>query len=186
MVRRRIEECQWFLVYDIIEAVYRYLRRQDNSGGIPVEGAPHAPAFEKDVNRYLVHAGIGWQLVNGQVLARGDEEFQKVVENAASQLDETARPTAANHMKSAVKALSERPRANTAGAVAHATSAVECLLHDITGEAMTLGKYLDKHSSLFHPALKKALDGCMALLQMRARGTGEKEANRRLPKLNLP
>jgi hypothetical protein len=24
---------------------------------------------------------------------------------------------------------------------------------------MTLGKYLDKHSNLFHPALKKGLDG---------------------------
>ena len=39
------------------------------------------------------------------------------------------------------------------------TNAVECLLNDITGEAMTLGKYLDKHPKLLHPSLKKALDG---------------------------
>jgi hypothetical protein len=36
---------------------------------------------------------------------------------------------------------------------------VECLFNDITGEAMTLGKYLDKHPKLLHPSLKKALDG---------------------------
>ena len=30
---------------------------------------------------------------------------------------------------------------------------------EITGDAMPLGKYLDKHSILFHPALKRALDG---------------------------
>src|SRR2546430_4084219 len=29
--------------------------------------------------------------------------------------------------------------------------------HDITGQAMTLGGYLDKYPQLFHPALKKAL-----------------------------
>ena len=49
--------------------------------------------------------------------------------------------------------------ANTPGAVSHATNAVECVLHDITGQEMTLGGYLDKYPQLFHPALKKALNG---------------------------
>jgi hypothetical protein len=33
------------------------------------------------------------------------------------------------------------------------------VLGEITGEAMTLGEYLKKHSGLFHPALKKGLEG---------------------------
>ena len=32
-------------------------------------------------------------------------------------------------------------------------------MSDITGEAFALGKYLDRYPALFHPALKKALDG---------------------------
>lgn len=88
----------------------------------------------------------------------GDAVFDDAVANAWAHLQE-GRPTAAGHIQFAVKALSERPRANTAGAVAHATSAVECVLHAITGEAMPLSKYFDKRSERFHPALKKALDG---------------------------
>lgn len=97
--------------------------------------------------------------MNGKVITRGDDAFQQVVAAAAAQLHESQRPTAAGHIQSARLALSVRPKANTARAVAHATSAVECVLNAITGEAMTLGKYLDKHQSLFNPALKKSLDG---------------------------
>jgi hypothetical protein len=159
-VRRRIEQCSWFAVYDVAEAVHRFLVRQDrknaSAGG---EEKSSAPAFVQEVNTYFVKTGIGWQLLNGEIVTRGDDGFQEAVNTAASQLEESQRPTAAGHIKSAIRALSERPAANTPGAVSHATSSVECLLNDITGEAMTLGRYLDKHPKLFHPALKKALDG---------------------------
>lgn len=147
-------ECDWFKVYDIIEALYATLLKRDER-----LFEKNAPGFEKELNDAFVEEGIGWQLVKGQIVARGDEGFQKAVKTAASQLQENQRPTAASHIQSAVRALSARPKANTPGAVAHATSAVECLLHDITGHAMTLGGYLDKYPQLFHPALKKALNG---------------------------
>jgi hypothetical protein len=147
-------ECDWFRVYDIIEEFYASLLKRDER-----QFEKNAPAFEKALNDAFVEEGIGWQLVKGQIVARGDEGFQEAVKTAAVQLQENQRPTAASHIQSAVRALSERPKANTPGAVAHATSAVECLLHDITGQAMTLGGYLDKYPQLFHPALKKALNG---------------------------
>src|ERR1019366_719847 len=100
-----------------------------------------------------------WQLANGEVVQRGDGAFESTIREADAVLVKSGRPTAAGHLKSARRALSERPKANTAGTVAHATSAVECVLGEITGESLTLGKYLDRHSKLFHPALKKALDG---------------------------
>lgn len=81
------------------------------------------------------------------------------MKTAVAVLEEDTKPTAAGHMRFAISALSSRPRANACGAVAHATSAVECVLGEITGEETTLGKYLDKNPGLFHPALKKGLDG---------------------------
>jgi hypothetical protein len=92
-------------------------------------------------------------------VARGDEAFEGTVKSAVAALEGDAKPTAARHLQFAIAALSARPKADTSGAVAHATSAVECLLNVITGEALTLGKYLDRHPDLFHPALKKGLDG---------------------------
>jgi hypothetical protein len=142
-------ECEWFKVYDVIEAIDHDVRgRAVNFGD-----------FAKAINQCCVEEGIAWQLINGQIVARGDEGFQEAVKTATAHLQGSSRPTAASHIQYAVRALSERPQANTSGAVAHATNAVECLLHDITGQAMTLGGYLDKYSHLFHPALKKALNG---------------------------
>jgi hypothetical protein len=159
-VTRLMDECEWFKVYDIIEALHAAMSKQDN---ITRKTAPRyantAATFAAELNGFFIEEGVGWQLVNGQIIARGDEGFQEAVKTADSQLNKNQRPTAASHIKFAVKALSERPAPNTSGAVAHATSAVECLLNDITGQEMTLGRYLDKHPSLFHPALKKALDG---------------------------
>lgn len=159
-VHRLLYGCDWFKVYDIIEAVCAAMAQQDN---ITKKTAPKygntAPRFAGQLNEFFIEEGIGWQLVNGQVVARGDEGFQEAVKTAYSQLNDNQRPTAASHIRFAATALSERPMPNTSGAVAQATSAVECVLHDITGHEMPLGKYLDKHPSLFHPALKKALDG---------------------------
>jgi hypothetical protein len=78
------------------------------------------------------------------------------VDFAVAHLRTFGRETAAHHLRFASEALSQ---GNRSGAVSQATNAVECVLGDITGEAITLGKYLDKHPSLFHPALRKALDG---------------------------
>jgi hypothetical protein len=119
-----------------------------------------AARFGRAINDFFVHEGIGWQLDGeGKVVTRGDENFTESVEGAISLLDATERPTAAQHLRSSRQALSQRPIPNTAGAVAQATSAVECVLHDITGKSMTLGKYLSAFPNLFHPALRKGLDG---------------------------
>jgi hypothetical protein len=148
-VEDHVYGCEWFKVYDLIEAF-------DKATG---EQGDFKKDFPNAINDCFVEEGIGWQLVKGKIVTRGDEGFQQAVNMAVSQLRDTQRPTAAGHIQSAIKVLSERPKANTPGAVSHATNAVECLLNDITGEAMTLGKYLDKHPKLLHPSLKKALDG---------------------------
>ena len=103
--------------------------------------------------------GIGWQLVEGKIVTRGDEVFEDTVKTAVAVLEKDAKPTAARRLHLAISALSTRPKADTSGAVTHATSAVECVLGEITGQKTTLGKYLDKYPTLFRPTLKKGLDG---------------------------
>jgi hypothetical protein len=152
-----IAECPWFRVYDVIEAIYQALSLPVDDGTRIVKD--HAPQFELQINEYFCYAEIGWQLRNGLITTRGDDAFESTISTAVDILEQAQRPTAAGHIRSAIAALSSRPKPDTSGAVAHATSAVECVLGDVTGATMPLGKYLDKHFSLFHPALRKGLDG---------------------------
>jgi AbiJ N-terminal domain 4 len=150
-----LKTCEWFHIHEIIEGLYIVIREKNwrsNPGGYSF--------FAKKINDAFVAQNIGWQIdQNGNIVTRGDETFERTVTTAVSVLAEDQKPTAAGHLGAALSALSVRPQANTSGAVAHATNAVECVLGVITGETMTLGKYLDVHRDLFHPALKKGLDG---------------------------
>jgi len=61
-------------------------------------------------------------------------------------------------LDNAINALSARPTVNTSGAVTHATSAVECVLGEITtGKKKGFSEYLQENPGLFHPALKDGL-----------------------------
>jgi AbiJ N-terminal domain 4 len=153
--KRRIQECEWFRIYEIIESIYTLLSEKDR-GSFNY----YAGSFVTAVNDAFVAQNIGWQLdYDGKVVTRGDEAFERTVNTAAAVLEESSKPTAARHLHFAISALSTRPNPNTSGAVALATNAVECVLGEITGKAMTLGKYLDKYPDLFHSSLKKGLDG---------------------------
>lgn len=90
---------------------------------------------------------------------RGDEAFENTVKTSVTALAKENKPTAAQHIESALHALSTRPKPNTSDAVSNATKALECVCGEITGTSMTLGDYLKKNQNLFHPALKKELEG---------------------------
>jgi AbiJ N-terminal domain 4 len=150
--RRHIQSCDWFHIYDIIEGVYRLLDKK-RSGY-----SSYTTPFVRAINEALLEQNIGWQLsYDGHVLTRGDEAFEGTITDAVSVLVADGKPTAAKHLKFALNALSTRPKANTSGAVSHATSAVECVLGQIA-EGATLGDYLKK-PGLFQPTLKKGLEG---------------------------
>ena len=153
-VQDLIYGCEWFRVYDVIEALQAHFLDDYGGGGTKV-----ASPFVDEVNSFFLEKGIGWQLVNGEIVTRGNEAFESTVKTAVTVLEADEKPTAAGHLRFAINALSARPRPNTSGAVSHATNAVECVLGEITGKAMPLGKYLDKYPDQFHPALKKGLDG---------------------------
>jgi hypothetical protein len=163
-VRELISGCDWFYVYTIVEDIYEWFTNADEFDPAPDELADDVPAdraeaFESQINSFFEEQGIGWQLKSGEIMTRGDEAFEGTVMASITVLKKDKKPTAAGHLQNAISALSTRPTPNTSGAVAHATSAVECVLGEITGESTTLGEYLNKHPELFHPALKKGLHG---------------------------
>jgi hypothetical protein len=60
-----ITECEWYLVYDVIEALAQKLDKK------------YLDRFQSELNDYFKANGIGWKLENGQIETRGDETFEK-------------------------------------------------------------------------------------------------------------
>ncbi len=96
-----VYRCEWFEVYDIIEAIWKTLKKRDEVG----YDDEQAPVFEQKVNDLFVRKGIGWQLVDGVILMRGDEAFEGGVKSAREVLKEDGRSTASKHIHEALLAL---------------------------------------------------------------------------------
>lgn len=154
VIKRVLLGCEWFRLYDLIEDVFDQLSFYDSELAVPDEG-PKAHPFQQ-LNDYFVYAGIGWQLRDGKITSRGDAAFEHTVGIAEAELKESARITAAERIESAIRDLSLRPKPDLSGAISHATAALECVLHDITQRAMTLGDYIKKCPDLFPGAMKNA------------------------------
>ncbi|MCY4634639.1 MAG: hypothetical protein OXG04_09075 [Acidobacteria bacterium] len=147
-----IHACEWFKVYDIIEAVYAgFAGRTDEA----------AATFTDEINAYFVEEGVGWQLVDGLVVTRGPETFESVVTAATAALSDTGRPTTAGHLHEALQDLSRRPTPDLSGAMYHAAGALEAVARDLTGDSnATLGQIIKRHPDL----LPKPLDTALAHL----------------------
>lgn len=152
-VVRLIEGCEWFKVYDLIEALYFRVTELDAR-----RYEQQASAFSETINRTLVDEGIGWKLTNGQIVVRGDEAFEAIVLTAKLRLAEAGRPTAAKHIEEALACLSRRPGPNTSGAAYHAMGSLECVARDLTNEPkLTLGEILKRYPTLLPKPLDTAL-----------------------------
>ena len=64
--------CEWFRVYDIIEALHATFSKND--GNNDQQDALH---FADELNGFFIEEGIGWQLVDGQIKARGTEALRR-------------------------------------------------------------------------------------------------------------
>ena len=147
-----IHDCEWFKVYDIIEAVHaRFADSADDDAG----------RFAEEINTYFIEEGVGWQLVDGDVVTRGTESFESVVTAATAALSVTGRPTAAGHLHEALQDLSRRPKPDLSGAMYHAMGALEAVARSLTDEPKaTLGQIIKRHPDL----LPKPLDTALAHL----------------------
>jgi hypothetical protein len=170
-VERLVYECDWFHVYDLVEAVNSHFGQMT-----PVA----AQEFSELINDRLVGQGIGWQLVNGKVVTRGDEAFEQMHKTALAELHADKRPTTANQIDEALRALSRRPEPNLRGAIFHGMGALECLIRDLAGdEKLTLGEALKKHPDLVPKPVDEALSKLWGYASNEARHVAEgKEPNR--------
>lgn len=151
-VNQLMYACEWFKVYDFIEALYARFSQNN-----PTAQAANAQ-FAEAINEFFIEEGIGWQLVNGQIVTRGTEGFDAVVTEATSVLEASNRPTAAKHLHEALQHLSRRPQADLPGAVYHAMGALECVARDLTGDAKaTLGEAVKRNPGLLPKPLDTAL-----------------------------
>ena len=68
-IRELILNCDWYRVYDVIEA----LSRKFQSGQVD---------FNSEINDFFLENGIGWKLENGRVIFRGDSQFEAKLKEA--------------------------------------------------------------------------------------------------------
>src|ERR1700680_285535 len=124
--RHLLESCEWYYVYDILEAVALYWTDASDAR----QGQKAGVAFEHVVNDVLEHECIGWQMKGGLLVYRGEEAFEAAVETAKSALGSASKNTAKEEIDKALEDLSKRPVPDLTGAVHHAIAALECVAKD--------------------------------------------------------
>jgi len=148
--RGYLEDCPWYEVYDIVEALGTGLAQNFSQA--------QAQAFEADVNRYFERAGIGWKLVQGRLEVRGAEAFEVAVREAQRQLQALGKHTSAQELHEAILDLSRRPSPEITGAIQHALAALECTARDATMSKDTLGDLLRRNPNLFPRPIDTIVD----------------------------
>jgi hypothetical protein len=80
-VRGHLDRCDWYEVYDIIEAVYR-----EFASSPKIAWEEKWREFAESINKYFRPQGIGWQLVKEQTETRGAEGFEHALSEAKEEL----------------------------------------------------------------------------------------------------
>lgn len=171
-VRYHLDGCEWYEVYNIIEAIYAEL-----AGPRSVMRSSETVArFTDEVNRFMQMKGIGWQLVDGEILARGQAAFEQELKTAERLLADTGRATACGELREARLDLSRRPQADITGAIQHAVAALECVARDLSGGDETLGELLKRNPGLIPKPLDKVVIGIWGFASERGRHLHEGRA----------
>lgn len=136
-VLRLIDEAPWYNVYDIAERLHGEIRKDDYSGTKQVE-------FERRLNQLFREHGVGWQMENGSIIARGSEAFTIASKEAVSTMRDAGKVTAATEIHEALIDISRRPNADVTGAIQHAMAALECVAREIDSSKDTLGKIIPR------------------------------------------
>lgn len=157
-VEHLVDHCQWFEVYDIIEEIYQALLRSEERTSEEQEERP-SEVFARELNKYFIKSGIGWQLADGQLQVRGPKSFEVAVHRAQEMLEAGGRQTARREIHQALLDLSRRPEPDITGAIQHAMAALECVARDVSGEPkLTLGEIIKRHPGLIPAPLDQAIE----------------------------
>lgn len=145
-VGHHLENCEWYLVYDIIETIIQKLNQQEKV------------TFTTEINEYFVTNGIGWKIVNGQIETRGDEVFETAVKTVVTVLETAKLQTAKTEIREALNDLSRRPTPDITGAIQHSLACLECVTREYTGDTKsTLGDLMKKFPGVIPTPLDQAV-----------------------------
>lgn len=156
-VQSLIDQCDWYCVYDIIEAICVSLN------------SPEQEAFSTTLNEFFQEESIGWQIRDGKVEYRDEEEFEELTQAAILSLTTSGRTTAKQELQEALKDLSRRPVPDTTGAIQHAMASLECLMRDTRNSKATLGGLLKEFPGLIPKPLDIAVEKAWAYASERGR-----------------
>lgn len=145
-VGHHLENCEWYLVYDIIETIIQKLNAQEKT------------TFSEEINEYFITNGIGWKIVDGLIETRGDEIFETAIKTVVSVLETAKLATAKTEIREALNDLSRRPTPDITGAIQHSLACLECVTREVTGDTKsTLGDLMKKFPGVIPSPLDQAV-----------------------------
>ena len=170
-VQSLVCRCEWFQVFDIAEAIRAYLAGLDWT---VCDEDSRVVVFDDEINTAFHELGIGWQIRDGLIQARGDDAFEKIVTTAQDALRATDKTTAHNELREALKDISRRPAPDSTGAIQHSMAALECMVRDVTGDSSsTLGMIAKRHPTVFPEPMDQAVGKLYGFASERARHVRE-------------
>ena len=146
-VNSLISNCEWFRIYDIIEALWKELDLNERK------------EFSNQLNDYFNESGIGWKIVSGFIEVRGNENFERVITKVSNVLISAKLLTANEEIKEAITDLSRRPNPDITGAIQHSIACLECVCREVIGnKKATLGELMKKANGIIPKPLDTAID----------------------------
>ena len=135
-VRNLIRQAAWWHVYDFVEMVCDTIKQAEGSSGAGTTRETFK-GLTQQLNDALRQNNLGWQLVDGKVQIRGPEFFEEAVQKALTVLSHMGHPSACSEIQQAIADLSQRPDPDLAGAIHHASVALDVVARDVTGGSAT-------------------------------------------------
>jgi hypothetical protein len=132
-----IDGAEWYRVYDFAERLHAEIGTRDFTG-------TKLARFEAQLNQLFREKGVGWEMKQGLLVARGSEAFALATGHATEVMQQHGAPTAANEIHEALRDISRRPHADVTGAIQHAMAALECVAREVGGSTETLGPIIKR------------------------------------------
>jgi hypothetical protein len=142
-----IQRFEWWQVYEFIEYFFK------------IPSFYPQQKLIAELNELFVAENILYRMTDvGEIVYRGSEAFETIVESAEASLGAAGKSTAREELREALYDLSKRPEPDLTGAVQHAMAALECTSNDVCGtEGETLGQVIKRHPEKFPPPLGQAV-----------------------------
>jgi hypothetical protein len=91
-------------------------------------------------------------MVDGLIVTRGDEDFERAVAEANAHVEAAGMQTSRTELNEARTDLSRRPQPDITGTVQHCMAALECVAREVSGDAhATLGRILRNGAAIGIP-----------------------------------